>query len=48
VVLVTDKATDRGVVESGLGAKLRAVRVIEVERTGDTAAVFTALLEAAQ
>jgi hypothetical protein len=48
LVLVADAATDRGVLESAFGAKLGDVRVIEVERTRDTAAVFAALLEAAR
>ncbi len=48
VVLVADCSTDPAVLESGLGAKLGDVRVIEVERARDTAAVFTALLQAAQ
>ena len=48
LVLVADAATDRGVLESAFGAKLDDVRVIEVERTRDTAAVFAALVEAAR
>lgn len=48
VVLVADRATDRGVLEAAFDSKLDSVQVIKVERTRDTAAVFRTLLAASR